>query len=1243
MPATILFVSANPTNSSRLDLDDEYRTLSEEQRRPPTRHAFELVSMPAARREDLARGLTDHAPQIVHFGGHGQGAGASGTRDVVVAEACAQRGDLVVRDHGGLAITVPGDALVELFRLARLRTRLVVLNACHTAQLAESIARHVDCVIGTTGAISDRAAIAFSRGFYAAAFTGRSVGDAFELGRNEIRIQSAGDPDIVTLCCRPGIAAHDVVLGELLGPLTFHVLIAAAVQGDPPEAPRAEELGAGGRRVLALLGDAISWDRYVAAVASIHVPSIVAHANGALAEHVARGLATYLAQPGEAGNHIPAATTLFANSIRSAHDVASFLAAVLPDRAALDLDGSRELLEIAGEQVVHLLYANEPPPRRRELEAVAAFVARRQAVSARIVLAFRAERPTTTSDHPGQVLRLELHDGELTFLVEQLPRAHVDPSLEALAAAYDHEFSAKAIDSIPLFEKLYVEPSVLDEKGQAENLFERVDRWLDPAQRVPMVLMGDPGSGKSSACLAIVHRQLERVRTAGFSELVAFPILIPVRSLRRDCVALGKKAEYELAEVLYRICIDHIAKVDLQAKGRLAHRRLLFVLDGFDELGLVDEHVTQTFLEAIGRLPGDKERVSILLTGRTFALAPRLQRIDANAFDENRWIRSIIQPFTIGAGSEVERFVLNYMLAARRDKVTSDILERVTPQAPFSEVARTPVVLAMLCAFYHRIGELPVASDRKTERVTVLNWLVRQAVAWRANPNATEREPLSKEETAKRLAAFQSWAWDAFRDGGTDFTVSSLAVPNDAWLVEFFVKPSEGGPGKAAFVHRTIAEYLAATRLIERMIVSDASGSDTLLQFCQELAVEDRLLEVNFKDLMAQYVATRSPEQRKSLAEATALLVASAYGRPGGLRWHARAAPLLATLGWVAELACTIQLAANDGRIDSDLFGWAARLRTASPRRHHPWQLATAIRELTDLDLSAAALNGLDLSRSQLEAIVFSKHSMLGCNLAGATLTRCTFSADSLAQADVGATVFISCTFRGTRLCEALLADTVFVNCRFDRSKVLERFLAHTPSRFLESAIEHVRERFFTERPIDSYPFLSDHWPVMVPEKHGRTWVSMDDKLAPTLDGDHRWLTEDGVGWDYDREHKQFFIEHQSNTIVLVSSSRKREYEVRLRLSYRDTKRDLAVEIWSSPTERLIAVGAELAGTRLHRELQPFRFQIDIALGTVPSIEASEEPRLPSVAEQLLAHAEGALDLVLAERTNHRFLALRTQ
>lgn len=134
-------------------------------RRTKNLDRFTLEQRWAVRSRDVQRAMLDIAPQIVHFSGHG-----------------LQEEGLVFEDETGKSRVVSTSALAELFELFSERVECVVLNACYSAPQAEAISQHIPYVIGTSQAVSDKAAIEFSVGFYDALAAGRSVEFAYKFG-----------------------------------------------------------------------------------------------------------------------------------------------------------------------------------------------------------------------------------------------------------------------------------------------------------------------------------------------------------------------------------------------------------------------------------------------------------------------------------------------------------------------------------------------------------------------------------------------------------------------------------------------------------------------------------------------------------------------------------------------------------------------------------------------------------------------------------------------------------------------------------------------------------------------------------------------------------------------------------------------------------------------------------------------------------------------------------------------------
>lgn len=174
----ILFLAANPAETTRLRLDEEVRAIDHALRMAEFRDRFDLEQHWAVRVGDLQELLLRHQPHIVHFSGHGSSAG-----------------EILLEDEAGRAQPVSPRALSATFGLLKDNIRVVVLNACYSEIQAKAIADHVDCVVGMSTAVGDRAAISFAKAFYRALGFKRDVKTAFELGCAEIDLHNLNDQE----------------------------------------------------------------------------------------------------------------------------------------------------------------------------------------------------------------------------------------------------------------------------------------------------------------------------------------------------------------------------------------------------------------------------------------------------------------------------------------------------------------------------------------------------------------------------------------------------------------------------------------------------------------------------------------------------------------------------------------------------------------------------------------------------------------------------------------------------------------------------------------------------------------------------------------------------------------------------------------------------------------------------------------------------------------------------------------
>jgi hypothetical protein len=191
----ILFLAANPGTSDPLRLAEECAEIQRELKLSPHRDDFQFESRWAVSIDELMRHLNELAPMVLHFGGHS--GGTSG---------------LLFQDEQGRPQPVSGRAFAMMVDAATRDTRVVVLNACSTAALAELLRAKVECVVGMDGAIGDDAARTFAIRFYGALGNRRSIGNAVDQGVAALAAKQMPDEVLPRCVTRDGVDQYHVVL-----------------------------------------------------------------------------------------------------------------------------------------------------------------------------------------------------------------------------------------------------------------------------------------------------------------------------------------------------------------------------------------------------------------------------------------------------------------------------------------------------------------------------------------------------------------------------------------------------------------------------------------------------------------------------------------------------------------------------------------------------------------------------------------------------------------------------------------------------------------------------------------------------------------------------------------------------------------------------------------------------------------------------------------------------------------------
>ena len=192
----VLVVFACPEGSDRLRLASEDRAIRECIDLSGHRDNISRSVLQAASATDVRRALLGDNYRIVHFSGHATGQG------------------LVLEDERGEPQPVPQDALADLLSAHSPPIECVILNACYTDIQGQLISLGVPYAVAISGAISDAAAIEFSRGFYDAIGAGRDFEFAFQEGHRAVRLMDLADgfvPVLLTESRPPGEAEVKIV------------------------------------------------------------------------------------------------------------------------------------------------------------------------------------------------------------------------------------------------------------------------------------------------------------------------------------------------------------------------------------------------------------------------------------------------------------------------------------------------------------------------------------------------------------------------------------------------------------------------------------------------------------------------------------------------------------------------------------------------------------------------------------------------------------------------------------------------------------------------------------------------------------------------------------------------------------------------------------------------------------------------------------------------------------------------
>ncbi|QGZ49581.1 NACHT domain-containing protein [Streptomyces sp. QHH-9511] len=385
---------------------------------------------------------------------------------------------------------------------------------------------------------------------------------------------------------------------------------------------------------------------------------------------------------------------------------------------------------------------------------------------------------------------------------------------------------------------LSLEAATAKESGRAA-MPQRVDDLL--ATRPRVLLRGDAGAGKTTLVWWLAAHAAAGTLGPNLAELNGLvPFVVPLRSLRARGAGFPSPAELPAAAGL----VVDAAPAGWAGRVLAAGRGLLLV-DGLDEVPPEDREAAHAWLSGLlARHP----RTRCVATVRPLAVEP--DWLGAEHFEELTLLPMRDQ--------DVEAFVSAWHDAARLDgedpealrSLERDLLQQFRHNPSLSELARTPLLCAVICAL-HRLREGFLPETRWALYDSALQMLL-GARDDRRRIDAPDGIRMSVEEHRQLLQRLAAWL---VRGGQTEFTREQAlhqlgrvlpgmprvqAQGTTADVLTHLLNRSgllqERTDDVFQFAHRTFQDFLAAKEFVEDDLLSE------LLRHAHEQQWHDVLL-----------------------------------------------------------------------------------------------------------------------------------------------------------------------------------------------------------------------------------------------------------------------------------------------------------------------------------------------------------------------------------------------------------------
>ena len=169
----VLIIVPNADENFDLEFCKESREIENGLQLAPNRDQYSISAIFFARPKDIRRRILRDRPEYIHICGHS-----------------VKNEGLIIQDDAKNVQFLDEAILKEFFGLFSDTIHCILLNSCYSSEIAKTISKEIDYVIGMKYMIKDEDAVEFAVAFYDGIFSGESIETSFKLASNSLKWNS---------------------------------------------------------------------------------------------------------------------------------------------------------------------------------------------------------------------------------------------------------------------------------------------------------------------------------------------------------------------------------------------------------------------------------------------------------------------------------------------------------------------------------------------------------------------------------------------------------------------------------------------------------------------------------------------------------------------------------------------------------------------------------------------------------------------------------------------------------------------------------------------------------------------------------------------------------------------------------------------------------------------------------------------------------------------------------------------